>query len=207
LDRELLLALLAMLPPVLWFGLVVFLILKLRDPIRTEVLPRLSGFGFAGFNVALKPADVNQLVATRAPEATNPTGDAVRDRAARNARVVRGGRVLWNDAEPLNNVGERAMLYDMGIFVEIVRTPDEAFRALGAARFDVVLSNIGAGEKPGLALLQELRDRPDSPPVVFYVEKLSEGVPAGAFGITNRPDELLHLVLDVLERTPEKSDR
>jgi hypothetical protein len=26
------------------------------------------------------------------------------------------------------------------------------------------------------------------------------GTPPGAFGITNRPDELIHLVLDVLER-------
>ena len=38
--------------------------------------------------------------------------------------------------------------------------------------------------------------------VVFYVGRVDRaaGVPAGSFGITNRPDELLHLVMDALER-------
>jgi hypothetical protein len=31
-----------------------------------------------------------------------------------------------------------------------------------------------------------------------------DGVPLGAFGITNRPDELLHLVLDIVERKPPR---
>ena len=33
----------------------------------------------------------------------------------------------------------------------------------------------------------------------FYVYH-SDGIPAGAFGLTNRPDELVHLVIDALER-------
>ena len=39
-------------------------------------------------------------------------------------------------------------------------------------------------------------------PVIFYVGVFEpeRGVPGQAFGITNRPDELLHLTLDALER-------
>jgi len=41
-------------------------------------------------------------------------------------------------------------------------------------------------------------------PVVFYVGAFNrtEGIPPGAFAITNRPDELLHSVFDILERRP-----
>jgi hypothetical protein len=39
-----------------------------------------------------------------------------------------------------------------------------------------------------------------APELVFYVGR-ERDVPIGAFGLTSRPDELLNLVLDVLERT------
>lgn len=40
-------------------------------------------------------------------------------------------------------------------------------------------------------------------PVVFYVGEVDpkKGTPVYAFGLTNRPDELVHLILDILERT------
>jgi hypothetical protein len=38
--------------------------------------------------------------------------------------------------------------------------------------------------------------------VIFYVGEFDpgRGLPPFAFGLTNRPDELLHLILDVLAR-------
>ncbi len=38
--------------------------------------------------------------------------------------------------------------------------------------------------------------------MIFYIGVVdpNKGVPVQAFGITNRPDELLHLTLDALER-------
>jgi len=47
-----------------------------------------------------------------------------------------------------------------------------------------------------------IRKLGDGAPVVFYIGDLDEdrGVPPGAFGITDRVEELLHLVLDALER-------
>jgi hypothetical protein len=37
-------------------------------------------------------------------------------------------------------------------------------------------------------------------PLIYYVTDSDLGMPAGAFGLTNHVDELLHLVLDALER-------
>jgi hypothetical protein len=55
----------------------------------------------------------------------------------------------------------------------------------------------------GLEFLRLLRDQGISTPLIFYIREVDEarGTPVGAFAITDRPDELLHLVLDVLERS------
>jgi hypothetical protein len=51
-------------------------------------------------------------------------------------------------------------------------------------------------------MLSKLRDSKHFHPVLYYVGSLDPGAPtpAGAFGITIRPDELLMLCLDALER-------
>ena len=53
-----------------------------------------------------------------------------------------------------------------------------------------------------MAALPALQAVAPDTPVIFYVGEVDErrGPPPGSAGITNRPDELLHLVLDVLER-------
>jgi hypothetical protein len=54
----------------------------------------------------------------------------------------------------------------------------------------------------GLTFLQKFRKIDKTTPVIFYVGVFDpgKGVPPEAFGITNRPDELLHLTIDALER-------
>ena len=69
---------------------------------------------------------------------------------------------------------------------------------------DVLISDMEryANKKAGLQLLERIKDLPERPATIFYVGRLGRerGEPPGAFGITDRPDELIHLVLDVLER-------
>jgi hypothetical protein len=91
--------------------------------------------------------------------------------------------------------------------VELCRTNDEVLTALDWASFDVIVSNMrrdGTADA-GLRLIQALQDREmPAPPVILYVSNLQPGTPPGVFGITNRPDELYHLLLDVLERRSKR---
>ena len=70
--------------------------------------------------------------------------------------------------------------------------------------YDLILSDMARDDKAmaGLEFLEQCRKESKSIPVIFYIGVLdpTKGVPPQAFGITNRPDELLHLTLDVLER-------
>ena len=51
-------------------------------------------------------------------------------------------------------------------------------------------------------MLADLRAANVALPVVFYIGRLTpgKGVPDGALGLTNRPDQLLDLVVDGLAR-------
>ena len=80
---------------------------------------------------------------------------------------------------------------------------------LRQTHYDLVISDIareGAADE-GLRFLSAMR-RPDNGrptifrPTIFYVGlyDAAKGIPPYAFGITNSPDELLHYVMDVLER-------
>jgi CheY-like chemotaxis protein len=55
----------------------------------------------------------------------------------------------------------------------------------------------------GIDMLKDLAKQEVTLPVIFYVGHVEPGAPApaGAFGITDRPDQLLQLILDALART------
>jgi DNA-binding NtrC family response regulator len=92
----------------------------------------------------------------------------------------------------------------MGIEISLATSTDGAVAMLETDPADVLISDMEryANKKAGLQLLTRIKDLSERPATIFYVGSLDKerGAPPGAFGITNRPDELIHLVLDVLER-------
>ncbi len=87
--------------------------------------------------------------------------------------------------------------------VDTAKRTDEALSMLQKGNYDLVLSDMKRADDDtaGLTLLKHLPKKQHTP-VIFYIGILdpSKDIPAQAFGITNRPDELLHLTLDALER-------
>jgi CheY-like chemotaxis protein len=156
---------------------------------------------------AVTPASVSSI-AKAAPSLVGALQQLMRDspvlrRLERVHDVVNGARVLWIDDHPEWNSWEIACLEAAGAQIRTVETTRAAL-ALAGDGFDVIISDIDRGGNPteGLTALPLLRKAAPIAPLVFYVGQLqSTCVPLGAFGITNRPDEMLHLVMDVLERS------
>ena len=127
-------------------------------------------------------------------------------RAAASIAAIRGQKVLWLDDRPENNSDEIDLLQKLGIDVTCVTTDASALEVLRNAspEFDIMLSDIdrAGSDRAGVDFLQTLRKENLGIPVIFYVSKLDIGRPnpATSFGITNRPDELLHLIIDAFER-------
>lgn len=118
--------------------------------------------------------------------------------------LITGKRVLWIDDHPSNNFYERLALAQMGISVDIATTSKEALTSLQHLPPDLILSDIARGTDfdAGVKFLNLLRSSGIEIPIVFYVGQVDSrmNVPRGAFAITDRPDEILHLALDALER-------
>jgi CheY-like chemotaxis protein len=123
-------------------------------------------------------------------------------RLAVTENLLLGMTLLWIDDEPEGNKEEVAVFEQLGIEVIEALNVADAEKHL-RRRLDLILSDIERPGESGLVVLQRLRELTLKLPVIFYVTKLDEskGCPPGAFGITNRVDELMHLVLDVVERS------
>lgn len=221
-DRDIVLALVAIAPQILVLLIIVVGALAFRGQIGQTISGRVTSVSVFGLKMDLDAAAVDKAVAVResalgsagapvqaaarAPEG----GGQVVERANRLASHLQGRTILWVDDRPANNRIERRLLRRMGIFVEAVSSHAEATQILAdpAEEIDLVISDISRASGPsGLELLSELRSRSDGLKVIYYVGRLDpdHAPPAGAFGITNRPDDLLNLVMDALDRAPART--
>jgi eukaryotic-like serine/threonine-protein kinase len=125
-------------------------------------------------------------------------------RAQRAQGAASGARILWVDDRPEGNRYEILLLESLGIEVVTATSTREAQQKIETERWDLVLSDLNREQNPteGLQLLHWLREQGRRLPVVYYTmppTALPER-PPGSFGMTTQPDELVHLVFDVLER-------
>lgn len=125
-------------------------------------------------------------------------------RAALVAPALEGARLLWIDDNPAGNTWERATFEALNVEVTTAGSTEEAVHRLSVDSFDVIISDISrdGDHAAGLTALPQLQEIAPDTPVLFYVGRADPArrAPEGALGLTDRPDELLHLVLDVLER-------
>ena len=129
--------------------------------------------------------------------------DLIHGRAMRIADRLRETQVLWIDNnDPVANLHERRALGGLGVNIDMVRTTSEAADLLARAPYDVLITNYSRPDDQGGAQLLCKKSRP---PVIFYAGEPRQ-TPDGAFGYTLRPAELLHLVMDAVERTRPASE-
>jgi CheY-like chemotaxis protein len=126
---------------------------------------------------------------------------------AHRAKVVRpllrGASVLWVDDNPRNNLYERMVLTSLGIRVDIALSTEEALFMTAHMEYDVIISDMkrGADINAGRELLEQLLIHRYAVPVVYYIGRVDRRLGStGGYAITDRPDELLHYLFDVLER-------
>ncbi|MFK7739156.1 MAG: response regulator [Planctomycetota bacterium] len=187
-------------------------VLHWRDIARV-VLPRITHVEAFGFKLQIESlkqafdAKVEPSASGQTPiEYRESTLSEVIYRARSVAPILDGADLLWMDDHPSSNESLRSLLRGFGVRITTAQNIDDALASARTTTFDVVLSDIKR-ETPdtldGIAGLKKLREAGVSAPAIFYIWRLWEPrvLPATALGITNRPDELLHLVIDGLERT------
>jgi hypothetical protein len=134
-----------------------------------------------------------ERAAEDAPAGSASDRDQVSRRAERLAALLEDSHLLLVNDIPAE------MFY-----VDVAMSTKEALDALARSPYDVVISDMRRGEvtDAGIRFINESRSLGIYRPTIFSVGLFdpSLGTPAYAYGITNRVDELLNLVFDVLER-------
>lgn len=160
----------------------------------------------------VKPTDISAATIRKASEEV-PAVDGVLQaarthssglrRAASVGHALQGARILWVDDHPESYAWERELFRSLGVVIVSVEATDSALACVEKESFDLVLSDIQRDREPmdGIEGARQINAIKPHLPIVFYVGDLtSNRIPEPAMGITNEPNELLHLVLDRLER-------
>lgn len=207
---QMLTELLKLIPSILWFFLVVVLIVLFYKPIREDLLPNLRAFKAMGVELSFVKDSIDAALelAEKSPqwkvEVSPKDKEQALKRAKKHLPIFHDAQFLWVDDHPENNLNERRMFRQLRTEIDTARSTGEALEILKNGHYDLVISDMErSGEAAaGLKFLEQFRKVNKTTPVIFYIGVFDakKGIPAQAFGITNRPDELLHLTLDALER-------
>ncbi len=184
--------------PLVTLMLLVSALVLLWDPIK-GLAKRATKIGIAGvIEVSAEPL----REAPGRPPVSERAVRTVEQRVARNHEQLARSRVLWVDDQPENNRVERTYLRDLGVTFATAASSDQAYALLAEVDPTVLITDIARPESPtaGLKMARALAGKRPNLSVIGYVGDLQAGTPDGFFGITNRPDELVHLLLDVAER-------
>jgi CheY-like chemotaxis protein len=204
--------LIRIIPSLVWFCLIVIILLVFYRPVRDDLLPNLAGLKVAGVELSFVKDSMNAALklAEKSPQWNVKVSSIDQQRALKRVKghlnIFKNARMLWIDDHPENNLNERNMFRQLKVEIDMARSTEEALDILKIGKYDIIISDIARnGEATaGLTLLKRLQKEKESQrtPVIFYVGVFEpkRGIPPLAFGITNRPDELLHLTLDALER-------
>lgn len=194
-------AVIGAMPHLLWAAVVIGLFFWIGPSSIRAAFARLSKVGVAGIELEFR----DELEAAVEAHETPASDDAI-ERASRrlaaSVGIVRGAGILWADDQPRNNRTDVRLLRSAGARVKLALSTEEALKASAHTHFDLVISDIARGDErdAGLRMAVELVKRGVTAPIIFYVGEAHKPIPNEAFGMTDRPDELLHLVLDALAR-------
>jgi CheY-like chemotaxis protein len=202
----------------------VFLVLRRVLIGRMPFLTKL-GLGPTGVSMEFAEQKLDEAAGHSDEETRRAVGtvakQAVLSRLERNADLMKRARILWVDDHPENNAGLIELFREFGARVETPRANEEALARLRANRYDVIISDVARdSEGPNSSLkgvefaatvFEQWRQRvllftarfdPTNLPNSDAAERLEmvRLVLQVTFGRTNRYDEAVHLVLDVLER-------
>lgn len=165
---------------------------------QREIVASLTAAAASTLNEKATPETIKQDT----QEAFKIVNDTVNARLIRQASRAQG---LWVDDIPANNTFERQSLETLGISFVLSTSTDEALRELGRRSFDIVISDMSRPPdgKAGYTLLDAVKARGIRTPVIIYAssrspEHVAEAKRRGAFGCTNRANELFQMTLSAL---------
>lgn len=189
-------------PHLIWAAVVIIILLLIGREGLKALPDRIHKVSAAGFEIEFQNTMESAAAAHQRQIPLIDLGRASRRLASQQA-LLKGARLLWIDDHPDNNRYEIKLFEEAGARVDTRLTSAAAEAAIMHVTFDLIISDIDreGNAQEGLRLAHHLAQVRNSPPLILYVARARRPAPVSAFGITDRPDELVHLVLDALGRS------
>ncbi|WP_174535858.1 response regulator [Micromonospora chalcea] len=195
-------------PGILWVAFAALVYLSLRNAIIPQIgrlhsvkTPMIE-FGFAE-QLLVEAAARSEA---SAPPSVSEQRAAV-CRLQHAAEILKGGRILWVDDNPEWNLPLIQLFRQLGMTVDTSHSTDEAMSHLGSRSYDLILSDMRRdterpAESAGITLLDALGRRGVRSPVIIASAGFDPqiGVHPGIVAYTNGVDDIVHHVIDVMER-------
>ncbi|MFI5978537.1 response regulator [Streptomyces sp. NPDC051452] len=188
-----------------WPAVVLFVVWRYQSHIGS-LIPRIKSLSTPAGSVEFTEARVLLDQATAAANVTvrASTRRGALRRLEHAAEVLEGGKILWVDDHPEQNTALIELFRTTGMEVDTALSTDEALMDLRRHSYDIILSDIGRAGDPqaGITLLDELEQLGIDTPAVLFTAWFDDttGSPRRAFAVTEVPDEVVHYVIDLMER-------
>jgi CheY-like chemotaxis protein len=191
-------------PAILWIVLAAIALFAFRGIIRTSLLPRMTKFKAFGVETNFVKDILEKEAAKNLPVGDTRSRMALVSRSERLAELVAGAAILLVNDVPQEMDTVISIFKSLKMTVTTATSSHTAIDLLKANQYDVVISDMtrDGGADEGARFLAQAVEKGLARPTIFTVANFQpeKGTPPYAFGITNRIDELVHLVFDVLER-------
>jgi len=209
-DQKVYIEIIKIIPDLLWVLLALVIFIYSYRLIKKTLLPNVTNISAFGIKINMLKESIDSIYDIAQKDKmwdvsiSELDKDIVLKRTNRNLNLFKNLSILWFDDRPDTLKNEIKMFRQLGGKIEITTTLEKTISMLKTSNFDLMISDIDRsnGEEDGVSTLKKLYKNKTYLPTIFYIGDVNEelGIPPHAFGLTNRPDELLHLVIDILER-------
>jgi len=209
-DQKVYIEIIKIIPDLLWVLLALVIFIYSYRLIKKTLLPNVTNISAFGIKINMLKESIDSIYDIAQKDKmwdvsiSELDKDIVLKRTNRNLNLFKNLSILWFDDRPDTLKNEIKMFRQLGGKIEITTTLEKTISMLKTNNFDLMISDIDRsnGEEDGVSTLKQLYKNKTYVPTIFYIGDVNEelGIPPHAFGLTNRPDELLHLVIDILER-------
>jgi type II secretory pathway component HofQ len=174
-----------------------------RNEVRA-LLGRMTKFKALGLEAEFSDRALEKAIAAQGVSVSADDRRGVLKRLEMLAPLLRDSRVLWVDDIPANTKNERALLESFGVRIDVFTSSETAEAALRSNTYAIVITDLKreGREDEGLLFVKRTVTEKTYVWTIAYVGTDQSGLPrpADLFGITNRPDHLMHYVCDIVER-------
>nr|WP_240969233.1 response regulator [Streptomyces sp. HNM0575] len=192
------------LPSLLWVAFATVVYLSLRGTIVQSLVPRVTALRTLGVEIEIAGRLIDQVAEESDITVTSAARRGVLGRLEHAADTLSGGKILWVDDHPEKNGALIRLFRSMEMRVDTVHSTNEAKLALGHGSYDLIISDIDRHGDPqaGISMLRELESMVIGLPVLIHSVNFNPelGVDHRIFAATTKPVEIVHYVIDLMER-------